>query len=216
MTQNRIALIGCGAQAKYASEIFHLSPGHIVTHVLSPPNVTELDWLTSYSGEHIIGYEKVADLIANNAIDGALVCIANKQEKAEIFATYVDGKIEVVSAIHPKAVIASSAKIGAGVIINAGAVIQPLVTIGRGAMIHANVIVEHDCKIGDWTNLAPGCQLAGWVQVGEAATVFTGASVVPTVKIGKRAIVGAGAAVIKDVEDDAVVVGVPAQPVSKT
>ncbi len=212
MTQKRIAIIGCGAQAKYASEIFHLSPNHTVTHVLSPENITELDWLPHYSGEHVIGYALVEGLIANYEIDGAIVCIANKQEKAEIFATYVDGKIETVSAIHPKAVIASSATLGAGVIINAGAVIQPLATIGRGAMIHANVIVEHDCKIGAWTNLAPGCQLAGWVQVGDAATIFTGASVVPTIKIGKRAIVGAGAAVIQDVEDDAVVVGVPAKP----
>ena len=215
MTQKRIALIGCGAQAKYASEIFHLSPGHTVTHVLSPKNVTELDWLSHYSGEHVIGYENIASLIANNEIDGAMVCIANKQEKADVFAKYVDGKTEAVSAIHPKAVIASSAKIGVGVIINAGAVIQPLASIGRGAMIHANVIIEHDCKIGAWTNLAPGCKLAGWVQVGEAATVFTGASVVPTIKIGNRAIVGAGAAVIKDVPDDVVVVGVPAQPVLK-
>ncbi len=215
MTQKRIAIIGCGAQAKYASEIFHLLPNHAVTHVLSPQNITELDWLSHYSGTHIIGYDKVADLIANNDIDGAIVCIANKQEKAEIFAKYVLGKTETVSAIHPKAVIASTATLGAGVIINAGAVIQPLATIGRGAMIHANVIVEHDCSIGAWTNLAPGCQLAGWVQIGEAATVFTGASVVPTVKIGKRAIVGAGAAVIQDVEDDTVVVGVPARQIKK-
>jgi len=215
MPKQRIALIGCGAQAKYASEIFHLSANHTVTHVLSPENVTELDWLSYYSGEHVIGYEHVAGLIANNEIDGALVCIANKQEKAEIFAKYVDGKTDAVTAVHPKAAIASSATIGTGTLINAGAVIQPLATIGRGVMVHANVIVEHDCKVGDWANLAPGCQLAGWVQVGEAATVFTGASVVPTIKIGKRAIVGAGAAVIKDVENDAIVVGVPARRVSQ-
>lgn len=210
MSKTRIALIGCGAQAKYASEIFHLSPDHIVTHVLSPKNITTLDWLSQYSGEHVIGYNNIKDLIAQNKIDGALVCIANAREKSDIFAQYVDGKTVAVTAIHPKAVIASSATIGAGTLINAGAVIQPLATIGRGVMIHANVIVEHDCKISDWANLAPGCQLAGWVQVGEGATVFTGASVIPSVKIGKNSIVGAGAAVTKDVPDDTVAVGVPA------
>ncbi len=211
MSKTRIALIGCGAQAKYASEIFHLSPHHTVTHVLSPQNVISLDWLSCYSGEHVIGYENVVDLIAENKIDGALVCIANITEKENAFTRYVDGKTEAVTAIHPKAVIASSAAIGAGTLINAGAVIQPLASVGRGVMIHANVIVEHDCQIGDWANLAPGCQLAGWVQVGEGATVFTGASVIPTVKIGDRAIVGAGAVVTKNVAEAAVVVGAPAR-----
>ncbi len=207
----RIALIGCGAQAKYASEIFQVLAGHKVTHVLAPENIQTIDWLNAYSGIHISGYAGVADLIANNEIDAALVCIANAQEKARIFNTYVQGKTEALSAIHPRAVIASSAKIGQGCLINAGAVIQPLARVGNGVMIHANVIVEHDCQIGDWANLAPGCQLAGWVQVGQGSTVFTGASVIPTKKIGKNSIVGAGAAVLEDIPDNSVAVGVPAK-----
>ncbi len=211
----RIALIGCGAQAKYASEIFHLLDGHRVTHVLAPENVERIDWLEQYSGRHVVGYEAMDTLIAQDEIDAALVCIAGATQKAELFNTYVRGRTEAISAIHPKAVIASSARIGQGCLINAGAVIQPLARIGNGVMIHANVIVEHDCRVDDWANLAPGCQLAGWVHVGEGATVFTGASVVPTMKIGKNSVVGAGAAVIDNVPDGAIAVGVPAKQIRK-
>lgn len=212
MKKIRIALIGCGAQAKYASEIFRLMPNTQVTHVLSPEDVTELEWLSHYDGEHVKGYSKIENLSHQNEIDAAIVCVAKAVEKKRLYQTYICGKIQEISAIHPRAQIASSANIGANCLINAGAVIQPLATIGTGVMIHANVIVEHDCTVADWVNLAPGSQLAGWVSVGEGATVFTGASVTPTCQIGSGAIIGAGATVISNIPAGETYVGVPAKP----
>jgi len=54
--------------------------------------------------------------------------------------------------------------------------------------------------------------LAGGVTVGEGSHIGIGASVREGVRIGNRVTVGAGAAVVCDVDDDAVVVGVPAKP----
>lgn len=216
MADKRIALLGCGAQAKYASEIFHLLPGMSVTHVLSPESIMELTWLSSYSGLHVRGFDQLQSLISRNEVDAVLVCIAKASEKKRLYETMVKDKVATISAIHPRAQIASSASVGLGCIINAGAVVQPFAKVGTGVMIHANVVVEHDCTVSNWANLAPGSQLAGWVQVGEGATVYTGASVIPTIKIGNNAVVGAGAVVNSDVPHGSVAVGVPAKPINST
>ncbi len=211
----RVALIGSGAQAKYACEIYAWRDDHEVAAVFAPEEADEMAWAERYGVSVRRGLESLGPPGDEPDVDAVLVCIAKPEPKARFVTHYEGLGYTLASAHHPAAVIATSAKVGPGCIINAGAVLQPLSSIGRGCMIHANVIVEHDTVLGDFVNLAPGCQLAGWVKVGDGATVFTGASVTPTRRIGAHAIVGAGAAVIHDVEDGAVVVGVPAKPVRR-
>ncbi len=52
-------------------------------------------------------------------------------------------------------------------------------------------------------------------EIGEAAFIGSDTMLVAPVKIGARARTGAGAVVTKDVEDDTLVVGVPARPIKK-
>ena len=45
--------------------------------------------------------------------------------------------------------------------------------------------------------------------IGNYSNIGTNATILPKIKIGKNVIVGAGTVVTKDVEDNAVVVGIP-------
>jgi sugar O-acyltransferase (sialic acid O-acetyltransferase NeuD family) len=120
-----------------------------------------------------------------------------------------------ISAVHPDASVAESAKIGAGTLICAGTVINPDVTVGENVIVNIGVSIVHDSVIGDHTHLAPGATLGGNVHVGPMAHVGIGANIREGIKIGARAIIAAGAMVVKDVVADTIVAGVPAKPMAE-
>jgi sugar O-acyltransferase (sialic acid O-acetyltransferase NeuD family) len=115
------------------------------------------------------------------------------------------------SALHERAIISPSARIGEGCIVNAGAVLLPNSELRAHVIVHSGAVIEHDCVLAERSNVAPGVHLAGRVEVGQDAYVYTGAAVIPGVKIGARAVVGAGSVVLRDVPDDVTVVGNPAR-----
>ncbi|QRK09329.1 acetyltransferase [Archangium violaceum] len=113
--------------------------------------------------------------------------------------------------IHPTAAVASSARLGAGVVVMAQAVINPDARVANGAIINSGAIVEHDCEIGAFAHLSPNATLGGAVRIGALAHLGLGASVLPGKAVGDEAVVGAGAVVLDDVPPRVVVVGVPAR-----
>lgn len=211
----KLLIVGAGAQAAYALETFRLTGEHEVVAIL------DLHPQGRMVGSEVLGVpvEGALDRLDKDyaaRFQGALVTCSSNSQKQTIARRVAQLGLPLASAIHPTAVIAGSATIGDGSIVNALAVVQPRATVGRGVMLHAGTIVEHDCVVEDYANLAPRATLAGHVRVGIGAYVYTGASVLPQVRIGARARVGAGAVVLRDVAKGATVVGVPAAPVAST
>jgi sugar O-acyltransferase (sialic acid O-acetyltransferase NeuD family) len=116
------------------------------------------------------------------------------------------------NAIHPRATIARSARLGIGIAVMAGAVVNPDAVLDDHCVINTGATVDHDCVIAAHAHIAPGAHLAGSVHVGSGAMIGVGASVTPGQCIGAGALVGAGAVVISDVPDGLIVKGIPARP----
>ncbi|MDO6355567.1 acetyltransferase [Caloramator sp. CAR-1] len=119
--------------------------------------------------------------------------------------------VELFTAVHPSVIIGGNVEIGEGTVVMPMAVINNSAKIGRAAIINSSAVIEHDNVIGDFAHISPGAHLAGTVKVGDLTHVGTGANVIPGVKIGKNVTIGAGATVIRDIDDNAVAVGVPAK-----
>lgn len=209
MSVNPVTLIGCGAQAKYVMEILARTDRAIL-QVLDPIGRR----IGEKIGVFTIQPLKEADFLLGsqeNRVNCCIaICLSDNRFKGELFKKF-ELVAEVINAIHPESIIASTAKLESGLIINANAVIQPYAKVGHGCMIHAGVIVEHDCVVGEFVNLAPGVVLAGSVEVGEGTTVCSGAVVVPNVKIGKYSVIGAGSLVLQDIPDHVLAYGTPAR-----
>ena len=120
---------------------------------------------------------------------------------------------EVVTLVHPRAIVSPSATVGQGTTVMAGSVINASALLGSNVIVNSGAIVEHDCQIRDHSHIAPGARLAGGVIVEERAFVGIGATVLPGVRLWRRSVVAAGAVVTRNVPDNLVVAGVPARTI---
>jgi UDP-perosamine 4-acetyltransferase len=141
----------------------------------------------------------------------AIVAIGDNRTRASYAQIIRQHGFELVSAVHPKACVAATARLGASVVVAAGAVVGADAQLEDCVIVNSLAVVEHECRIGAGAHICPAAALAGRVSVGDEAFVGLGSRVIQCLNIGQRAIVGAGAVVISDVPDFATVVGVPAR-----
>lgn len=113
--------------------------------------------------------------------------------------------------IHPKAVVAGSARIGEGSILCPLSLVSADAVVGRLCTINAISSVGHDVRLGDHSTLSAHVDLTGSVVVGSEVLIGTGAKVLPKVRIGENAIVGAGSVVYRNVPSGASVFTAPAK-----
>lgn len=117
----------------------------------------------------------------------------------------------LVSTIDNRASVGVFSQLGIGSNVLSQACISNDSQIGIAALIYYNSIITHDCILGDFVEISPGATLLGRVSIGDFTHIGANATVLGRVKVGKNCLVGAGAVVTKDVPDNAVVAGVPAQ-----
>jgi UDP-perosamine 4-acetyltransferase len=114
---------------------------------------------------------------------------------------------------HPSAILAASARIGAGTQVFAGAVVGPHASVGRHAILNTGCCVEHECRVGDFADLAPHAVLLGGAEIGDNVVVGANATVLEGRRICDDVFIGAGSVVIADIEAPGTYAGVPARPV---
>ena len=199
-----IVVYGAGGHGKVVAEILLASRQQIAGFVDDNP---------ALSGSHVLGFPvfAAAEWLQQNA--GAKVALGiGDNSQRELVANQIasfDGKL--IAVIHPSAIVARSASVGAGVVIMPGAILNPECRIGDGAIVNTGAIVEHDVRVGRYAHLAPRCVTGGGAQIGDFAQIGIGAVMLPGKRVGNHAVIGAGAVVIEDIPANVVASGVPAR-----
>lgn len=139
---------------------------------------------------------------------------ANDRRLAQIERCRQAG-LELVSAIHPSAIVLDQAIVAPGCWIAARAVVGYKAELAPGVMLNTGAQVDHHNVLEACCRLDPAVITAGHVTVRSLAHIHTGAVVINRIGIGSGAVVGAGAVVIRDVPPGATVVGVPAAPIKR-
>lgn len=209
----RILIVGAGGHAQVIADV-------ILCRARLGEDVQLLGFVDDNPdrvGREIMG-ARVLGLIAQLAQfepDAVIVGIGNNATRARIYQQLQASGVTFGVAVHPRAVIEDSVKVGEGSVVFANAVINTGSIIGPNVIINTGATVDHHARIGAHVHIAPGVHLGGTVTVDEGAFLGIGSSVIPNRVIGAWSTVGAGAAVIHDVPPHTTVVGVPARLLAK-
>ena len=200
-----LIIIGAGGHGKVCADIAELMECYKEIYFLDD-NV-----IGSCLKHEIIGQIKDFKKFIN--IADYFIAIGDGKTREKIFDEIEKSNLEIVSLIHPSAVIASSAKIGKGTVVAAGAVINPDSNIGKGCIINTSSSIDHDVIIKDFSHIAPGAHLAGAVFVDKYTWVGVGSIVKNNITITSECMVGAGAVVVCDIKESGTYVGIPAKKI---
>jgi UDP-perosamine 4-acetyltransferase len=204
----RILGLGAGGHAKVVIEALQAAGGYELVGLLDPRA------RGAVFGVPVLGDDSLLERQYHDGVRHAFIGVGGAGDTAPRRRLYELARsqgFEIVSVVHPSAVVSPSAEVGAGATILARAVVGTDVRLGEDVIVNTGAIVDHDCRVGDHVHVATGALLASGVEVGDGAHVGVGVSVRQGIRIGADSIVGAGAAVVDDVEPGVVVAGVPAR-----
>lgn len=119
--------------------------------------------------------------------------------------------------IHPNFVgDTKNIHLGKGNIITAGCVFTTNIKVGDFNLFNLNTTVGHDAHIGDINIINPSVSISGGVKIGNNNLIGVGSIILQYKTVGNDSIVGAASLVTKNVEDNVIVLGVPAKTISNT
>ena len=159
----------------------------------------------------LIVTSKWIDVILEMGINKVLCLEPNNLRRLSQINSVKKNDLQLVSAIHPSAIVSPDAKIDDGVWINAGCFIGYKAEIRSGVILNTGVQIDHHNILEECCQIDPGVVMAGNVVIRQCCQIHTGAILINRVVIGENSIVGAGSVVLRDVPSNCTVVGNPAR-----
>lgn len=114
---------------------------------------------------------------------------------------------------HTAVIGANSVMIGEGINAMHFSFISDCTIVGEGSLINSYAAIHHDASVGKYCELSPKATLLGGARIGDFTSVGSAAVILPNIIVGKNCIIGAGSIVTKNVEDNSVMIGVPARKI---
>ena len=198
-TVKRLVIIGASGHGKVIADIAVRNRYENIVFLDDDEDVREC------AGFPVIG--KTCE--ARNIDGDKIVAIGNAKIRERIQSELEN----VVTLIHPAAVISRRVEISEGSVVMAGVVINSDAVIGKGCIINTGASVDHDCKIEDFAHISVGAHVAGTCCISRRTWIGAGATVSNNVNICGDCMIGAGAVVIKDIDKPGTYVGSPARKI---
>ena len=164
-------------------------------------------------GLEVIG--KTADAFTYKDEVDFFVAIGSNSTREKIQEKLIAEGLNVVSLIHPSAIIGIDVEVGIGTAVMAGVVVNSSTRIGKGCIINTSASLDHDNVIEEYVHVSPGVNMAGTVKVGKGSWIGIGSVISNNVNICSGCKVGAGAVVVKDITEPGIYVGVPVRRVDR-
>jgi acetyltransferase EpsM len=205
----KIVIWGASGHAMVVADIIRLGGKYEVIGFID--NINPHRRGTEFCGAQILGGEEQLQRLQESGIHRIILGFGNCGARLRLSESVKSKGFQIISAVHPQAIIASDVTIGSGTVVMGGAVINSGSLIGENVIINTASSVDHECDIRDGAHISPGVHLAGKVTIGRGTWVGIGACVVDHVSIGNGSLIGAGAVVIKNIPDNVIAYGNPAK-----
>lgn len=137
------------------------------------------------------------------------------RERAALLESYQIPEDKFYTFIHPSAYVAKSAQIGYGCAIQAHCVVNSNVVIGNHNTFNSACLVGHDTHIGNNNFFAAHTVIGSGLNIKNY--VFTGlnASLKNLITIEDGALIGMSSNAVHSIDENEIVIGNPARPISK-
>lgn len=207
-----IAIIGFGGHGRVVAAALSASNERIVAvtdfrphQVINAPKnalvLTDEAFLERFGPEEILLVLGIGSVKPSNAN-----CL-----RRQVVKSFQNLGYRFIGLKHPTAWVAEDAVVAATAQIHAGAIVQPSAKVGDFSILNTRSSIDHDCQIESFCHIGPGCTLSGNVLVGSGSHLGTGCNVIQGIRIGESCLVAAGATVVQDVMNNVSVKGVPAK-----
>jgi len=209
--KERIIIIGSGRHAKVVAYNLISQGKYEIACFVTTDNTLE----TTFMGYPLISSFINFDLSNLNCLKDKFktnlfhIGFGDMKYRKDVYEFFVNNDWEGVTIIHPSAIIAPDARIGKGVLIEAGCLITPNPIIGDNVLINTGSQVNHDNIIHNHVHIAGGVVTSGSIEIGENTLIDAGVILPLNKKVGSNCIIGAGSVVTKDIPDGKVAYGVP-------
>lgn len=124
-----------------------------------------------------------------------IIAIGNTVIRQKLQNLVLSSGFELITLIHPTAVIGSD------------------VTIGNGSVVMPGAIINAKSTIGDFAHICPCVAIAGGSLVRERSWIGIGSSVIQNITIKPDITIGAGSVVVKDILECSLAYGNPCRVV---
>jgi len=213
--KDRIILIGSG---QHCNVVMYNVAAQGKYEVACIADVDKDKWGSVVNGVKVVPFEnfstKAMDSLEREfGTNKFIISFGTMKFRRAVFEFLVTNGWEAVNIIHPTAVISPDAKIGKGVLVEAGCMVTPQPIVGDNVVINCGSQVNHDNIVENHAYIASGVVLSGAVKIGENALLDDGVVVAVGRNVGAGSIVGAGSVVTRNVPDKVIAYGVPCRVV---
>ncbi|MGI2072226.1 acetyltransferase [Shewanella baltica] len=202
-----LAIVGASGHGKVIADLAELLGFTVKFYDDAYPNKAYIEhWPINGTCADLIALNNTAIISCNDVV----VAIGNNEIRASKVQLLQQNGFNLISLVHPTAIISQYAAIASGTVVFAGAIVNAFAKVGLGCIINTAAVIEHDCIIDEFAHICPNVTLAGSVTVGCKSWVGVGTQVRQLIKIGNNCLIGAGSTVIKNIPDNETAYGSPA------
>jgi len=148
-----------------------------------------------------IGDHSLLPKLKQEGVTGFVSAMRNNSHREKAYYEAIQAGLVPINVISPRAMLEPSAKLGKGVVVNAGCIISHNVSIDNNVIIEAGSILGINCTCGDNCFISQGCILGGECHLGRNVLLGIRTSVLPYVNVGKNQEVEANTVIAKTLED---------------
>ena len=201
-----IIIVGAGSCGK---DIFELA-----TASFSPREYRFKGFLSD-NPDILAGYEINIGIVGDidnyeiQSDDRFLLAIGDLPDRRIVAEKLKDRGAKFLTMVHPTAIVASTAKLGTGVLIYPFVTVMGGVSLGDFCMMNAYSACGHGVTAGDYTVICPYAIILGRSKVGRECFLGTHSMVGQRMEIGDNVIVSANSTAQRNAPDNSFIYGVP-------
>ena len=206
----KIVLIGAGPHAEVVIDIVNSEKVYKIVGIID----SKKEIGSFFNNYKIVGrQEEIIPICKRLGTKAGIICIGDNWGR-KCVSKFILSKIydfEFVTTIHPKAIISLNCRIGKGNVIMPGVTVNTKAKIGDFCIINTNSSFEHYCTMENYSSISAGVTTGGFVNIGSLSSIALGVTIFDRINIGKNTVVGSGSLVVKNLPDNVLAYGVPAQ-----